>query len=389
MIRARRHRGLHLPLARRPPASAIRHGRDPRLRLQTRIEHTLGARGAHPGDGQRTVHALRRRPARSPSIRAQMLDENKWLAARHGLDAELVDLPHSERIARGRSPAADRAPARRMPRTSARSAELEAIDDLLDRGNGSARQIARLRGEPRLPRGHGRDRGAATVDPGSFVRLATGWVRPFEPPDASTGARSLCRLQELWLRGLSPYITECPYCGNRLRKRAPKLERDRPNRRAAPAPRPDRVAPAAPGRDPRHPGRLHAPPYATIVLAHRLHGGHRRDGRVHGLPGGRRREAGRRVVAHRQRPVLLREPLVRRRGDPRDRAVRRAARTAPRPRHRRRPVLHLRHGRDRGGRRDRVHPWRWEPTAPRSGCLRRGRSGRRWNCAAAGSPTSI
>jgi len=24
---------------------------------------------------------------------------------------------------------------------------------------------------------------------------------------------------------VSPYITECPYCGSRLRKRAPKLER--------------------------------------------------------------------------------------------------------------------------------------------------------------------
>src|SRR3954452_2677409 len=26
-------------------------------------------------------------------------------------------------------------------------------------------------------------------------------------------------------REVSPYITECPYCGNRLRKRAPKLDR--------------------------------------------------------------------------------------------------------------------------------------------------------------------
>lgn len=41
---------------------------------------------------------------------------------------------------------------------------------------------------------------------------------------------------------VSPYITECPYCGNRLRKRAPKIERDasgesRPKeRRRAPRP---------------------------------------------------------------------------------------------------------------------------------------------------------
>src|SRR5215475_10290676 len=38
---------------------------------------------------------------------------------------------------------------------------------------------------------------------------------------------------------VSPYVTECPYCGARLRKRAPKLERRgdaleaRPKRRAA------------------------------------------------------------------------------------------------------------------------------------------------------------
>ena len=25
---------------------------------------------------------------------------------------------------------------------------------------------------------------------------------------------------------MSPYITECPYCGNRLRRRAPKLPRE-------------------------------------------------------------------------------------------------------------------------------------------------------------------
>src|SRR3712207_1767559 len=43
---------------------------------------------------------------------------------------------------------------------------------------------------------------------------------------------------------VSPYITECPYCGTRLRKRAPKLERggvpkpeepEEPKRRTRPA----------------------------------------------------------------------------------------------------------------------------------------------------------
>jgi len=41
---------------------------------------------------------------------------------------------------------------------------------------------------------------------------------------------------------VSPYITECPYCGHRLRKRAPKLEKG-----MAPSPRPRR-GPAIPAR---------------------------------------------------------------------------------------------------------------------------------------------
>ena len=71
----------------------------------------------------------------------QMLDENKWLAARHGLDGELVDLPSSERVA-------TKALARRLldrlrehAQDLGSAAELEAIDDLLARGNGAQRQM--------------------------------------------------------------------------------------------------------------------------------------------------------------------------------------------------------------------------------------------------------
>ncbi|HEX5711916.1 MAG TPA: zinc-ribbon domain-containing protein, partial [Solirubrobacterales bacterium] len=38
---------------------------------------------------------------------------------------------------------------------------------------------------------------------------------------------------------VSPYVTECPYCGTRLRKRAPKLER----RGDALEPKPGRAGP--------------------------------------------------------------------------------------------------------------------------------------------------
>jgi len=64
---------------------------------------------------------------------------------------------------------------------------------------------------------------------------------------------------------VSPYITECPYCGNRLRKRAPKLDRDgrvaERRWRRAPAPSLPRL------RRGEIPGiRPEARPYATIAL---------------------------------------------------------------------------------------------------------------------------
>jgi len=71
----------------------------------------------------------------------QMLDENRWLAARHGLDGELVDLPSSERVA-------TRALARRLvdrlrehAQDLGSTAELDGIEDLLKAGNGAARQL--------------------------------------------------------------------------------------------------------------------------------------------------------------------------------------------------------------------------------------------------------
>jgi carboxylate-amine ligase len=70
-----------------------------------------------------------------------MLDENKWLAARHGLEGEIVDLPSSDRVA-------TRVLARRIIdrmrehcQDLGSESELDAIEDLLVRGNGAARQV--------------------------------------------------------------------------------------------------------------------------------------------------------------------------------------------------------------------------------------------------------
>ncbi len=65
-------------------------------------------------------------------------------------------------------------------------------------------------------------------------------------------------------REVSPYITECPYCGNRLRKRAPKLERGgTPKPPKAPRRRPS-LGRLKPGEMPGIRGERR--PYATILI---------------------------------------------------------------------------------------------------------------------------
>ncbi|MGA9857724.1 MAG: rhomboid family intramembrane serine protease [Solirubrobacteraceae bacterium] len=84
----------------------------------------------------------------------------------------------------------------------------------------------------------------------------------------STGGPDLFVICKSCGSEVSPYITECPYCGNRLRKRAPKLDRDQrvAERKAArtrrqPPPLLSRL------RGNEIPGiRGDSRPYATLVL---------------------------------------------------------------------------------------------------------------------------
>ncbi len=107
---------------------------------QTRVEHTVALTALI----QAMVHELvdhydaGRELGHYPW---QMLDENKWLAARHGLEGEIVDLPSSERVS-------TKALTRRLLERLAPHAEqlgsagdLDGIRDLLERGNGASRQI--------------------------------------------------------------------------------------------------------------------------------------------------------------------------------------------------------------------------------------------------------
>ena len=107
---------------------------------QTRVEHTLGLAALV----QAMVKELAEHydaGSRLASYPWQMLDENKWLAARHGLDGELVDLPSSERVATKALARRLRDRLREHAQDLGSAAELEAIEDLLAHGNGAQRQM--------------------------------------------------------------------------------------------------------------------------------------------------------------------------------------------------------------------------------------------------------
>ena len=107
---------------------------------QTRLEHTLGlaalvqAMVKELAEHFESGEELSRYPY-------EMLDENKFLAARHGLEGELVDLPSRDRV-RTKELAhrlIDRLRGHCEDLGSASA--LDEVEDLLDHGNGGARQI--------------------------------------------------------------------------------------------------------------------------------------------------------------------------------------------------------------------------------------------------------
>jgi glutamate---cysteine ligase / carboxylate-amine ligase len=103
--------------------------------VQTRVEHAIGFAAL----AQALVRQLCEEEA-PPDVPDEILAENKWRAARYGLEGDLVDLPSARLV-----PAVELA--RRMldaARPHARSLggadALGALDDLLEHGNGAMRQ---------------------------------------------------------------------------------------------------------------------------------------------------------------------------------------------------------------------------------------------------------
>src|SRR3954447_25473859 len=70
----------------------------------------------------------------------EMLDENKWLAARHGLEGDLVDLPERKLVASKELARRLYDRLREHAQDLGGASELEGILDLLERGTGAARQ---------------------------------------------------------------------------------------------------------------------------------------------------------------------------------------------------------------------------------------------------------
>ena len=106
---------------------------------QTRVEHTLAIAALI----QAMVKELAEHYDAGKSLSRypyEMLDENKWLAARHGLEGELVDLPATDRVT------AKELTRRLMDRLRPHAeelgsaAEFDALEDILENGTGSARQ---------------------------------------------------------------------------------------------------------------------------------------------------------------------------------------------------------------------------------------------------------
>ena len=157
----------------------------------------------------------------------EMLDENKWLAARHGLDGELVDLPDSDRVpirswrggcSTGCAPHAEELGS---------ADDLDGLEDLLDNGNGASRQVVVYEAnhdlrevvgeivETTVPEAR---RGDRRVAAGTALARRRVLCRAVTQPDLFVVCKN-CGSE------VSPYVTECPYCGQRVRKRAPKIDR--------------------------------------------------------------------------------------------------------------------------------------------------------------------
>ncbi|MCU1676534.1 MAG: carboxylate-amine ligase [Frankiales bacterium] len=107
---------------------------------QTRVEHTLALAALI----QAMVKELSEHYDAGKElgdVQWQMLDENKWLAARHGLAGELVDLPAAEKVSTKVLARRLRDRLREHAQDLGSANELDGITDIIERNNGAQRQV--------------------------------------------------------------------------------------------------------------------------------------------------------------------------------------------------------------------------------------------------------
>jgi carboxylate-amine ligase len=106
---------------------------------QTRVEHTLALTALIQAMAKELCehYDSGKRLADYPY---EMLDENKWLAARHGMAGELVDLPERRRISAKELAQRLYDRLREHAQDLGSAAELEGIEDIIQHGNGAQRQ---------------------------------------------------------------------------------------------------------------------------------------------------------------------------------------------------------------------------------------------------------
>ena len=137
------HRGLHAHLVGHPPPPAARNGRDPDLRrghaasrTRPRSPPTARRSSSRSASGSTAARQI-------PCYHRILTTENKWLAARYGLEAPVMDLGTGLATA-CRSRSSIRRTLKEIEphaRELGSERELEGIGEILGRGNGSDRQL--------------------------------------------------------------------------------------------------------------------------------------------------------------------------------------------------------------------------------------------------------
>jgi carboxylate-amine ligase len=113
---------------------------------QTRLEHTVAIAALAQAMAKELAEHFEAGYRLAP-FPAELLEENKWLAARYGIQGDLIDLPQSTRVATAEL--ARRLFERLRPhaRELGSEREFDVLEDIIEHGSGADRQLAEYRAD--------------------------------------------------------------------------------------------------------------------------------------------------------------------------------------------------------------------------------------------------